>query len=402
MLGGLAIGIERQWSGHASGPAPHFGGLRTFSLLGLTAGLAGWLLSLGYMAAGSLLLAVAGGLIVAGYVAASRSDVDATTEVSAVVVLAAGAVAGLGFLALASAVVALTALLLVEKSRLHSLVRRLHDRELAAAARFAVMAAVVLPLLPAGPYGPWDTIRPRELWVLVLFFSGLSFAGYLAKRAVGAEQGYPIAGLFGGLISSTSVTLTFARESRASPWIEIPLAYGTIAANTMLFLRVGTATAVLNPALAYTLVPYLLPPFIVGLAGATFGLRAGPGAQAPDDRPSNPLELRAALQMAVLFQIVLIVVAALGRWFGEAGIIASGAILGLTDVDALTISMARNAQTSDIPLALAAQGIATGILANTGLKLALTLVLGSAGFRRRAGVALAAMGLVGAGVLWWW
>jgi hypothetical protein len=64
-------------------------------------------------------------LVVAAYSAAARKNVDGTTEVAALVVLAAGFTAGLGLAALASAIIAVTALLLVEKSRLHDLVARL-------------------------------------------------------------------------------------------------------------------------------------------------------------------------------------------------------------------------------------------------------------------------------------
>ncbi len=79
--------------------------------------------------------------------------------------------------------------------------------------RFAVMALVVLPLLPEGPYGPLGGIRPREIWALVLFFSGLSFAGCVARRMVGPGHGYLVTGLLGGLVPSTNVTFTFARTS---------------------------------------------------------------------------------------------------------------------------------------------------------------------------------------------
>jgi uncharacterized membrane protein (DUF4010 family) len=112
----------------------------------------------------------------------------------ALVVIAAGVVAGAGVHQLASGVIAVTTLLLVEKSRLHSLVARLDDITLRAAARFAVMALVVLPLLPDGPYGPLGGIRPRELWALVLFFSGLSFVGYFARRVAGPGRGYLVTG----------------------------------------------------------------------------------------------------------------------------------------------------------------------------------------------------------------
>jgi uncharacterized membrane protein (DUF4010 family) len=364
----------------------------------MIAGLGGWLVSLGYAGPGVLLLAGAAGLVLAGYVAASRTDVDATTEVSAIVVLGAGVAAGIGYLALASSLVAISVLFLVEKTRLHAWVARVQDRDLTAAARFAVMAIVILPLLPEGPYGPWDTVRPRELWILVLFFSGLSFAGYLARRAVGARHGYALAGIFAGLISSTSATLAFARSSTSAPALAAPLAQGAIAASTMLFVRVAIATTVLNPTLAAIVAPYLLLPFLVGLSVMIAGFRSGlVGKTAPE--MSNPLELRAALQMAALFQLVLIGVALASRWLGQAGIIASGAVLGLTDVDALTISMSRN---TGVPAGLAAQGLATGILANTAFKCVVALTLGSPGFRARAGATLAGMGAGLGTMLWWW
>jgi uncharacterized membrane protein (DUF4010 family) len=188
-LGGTAVGLERQWSGHAEGPAARFGGIRTFTMLGAVAGLIGWLWNNGVRAPAGILLAGAVAIVVVGYVAASRRDVDATTEVAALVVLAAGVLAGTGAFRLASGIIAVTCLLLVEKSRLHALVQRMDDTGLRAAARFAVMALVVLPLLPEGPYGPSGGIQPRAVWALVLFFSGLSFLGYVARRIVISSPG---------------------------------------------------------------------------------------------------------------------------------------------------------------------------------------------------------------------
>jgi uncharacterized membrane protein (DUF4010 family) len=176
-LCGLAIGVERQWSGHASGPAARIGGIRTFTLLGAVAGMAGWLWTLQSQALAAVLLAGAVALVIVGYLAVSSRDVDGTTEVAALVTMAAGVLAGLDFLSLASGIAAITCLLLIEKSRLHAAVAKLDDDEIRAAARFAVMAAVILPLLPEGPYGPWGGVRPRLLWILVLFFSGMSFVG---------------------------------------------------------------------------------------------------------------------------------------------------------------------------------------------------------------------------------
>ena len=401
LVGGLAVGIERQWSGHASGPRARLGGIRTFALLGGFAGLAGWLWSEQVHLIATVLVAAAAALIVAAYAAASASDVDATTEVSALVVVAAGVAAGLGYLALASGITATTCFFLLEKSRLHSLVRKLDDESLRAAARFAVMATVVLPLLPTGPYGPWDTVRPRTLWVLVLFFSGLSFISFVARRAIGARFGFPLAGLLGGFVSSTSVTLNFARASRTLANARVPLAYGAIAASTVLFARVAVASFVLNRSLAFAALWYLVPPFVVGALIVLTGLRK---ATKSDDvePPHNPLQIGAALQMAALFQIVLILVELARRTWGNVGIIVSSAVLGLTDVDALTLSMA-NAATAQVPVDLAARGLAIGILSNTLLKAGLAVVIGEGPFRWlvTGGLLILAAGL-GVLLAWGW
>src|SRR5579864_1792271 len=145
ILGGAAVGVERQWSGHASGPKARVAGIRTFTLLGLAAGIAGWLWADGQHAVATVILAGCVALIVAAYVAASRVEVDGTTEVAALVVLAAGTLSGMHHLRLASAAIALTTLLLIEKSRLHNLVARIDDASLRAAVRFTVMALVILP-----------------------------------------------------------------------------------------------------------------------------------------------------------------------------------------------------------------------------------------------------------------
>ncbi len=359
-------------------------------MLGAVSGLSGSLLAVGERGAAIALLAAAAAIVVAAYVAASRHDIDATTEVAALVVITAGTFAGLGSLRLASGIIALLTLLLVEKSRVHSLVARIDDVSLRAAVRFGVMALVILPLLPPGPYGPLGGVRPRELWALVLFFSGLSFLGYIARRAVGPAHGYFATGLLGGLISSTNVTFTFARESRVRPASDRELAYGAIAANAVLFPRVLLATAALNAPLVALLVPYFAGPAIIAAGVAAIGARGTSGIEPNPDTRHNPLQLFDALRMAALFQVVLMVVHLANRMWGASGVLTSAAVLGLTDVDALTMSMARG-MAGATSLELAARAIAIGVAANTALKLVLAVAFSAGSFRRIAGGTLTAM-----------
>ena len=389
-LGGAAVGVERQRSGHAEGPRAHFAGVRTFTLLGAIGGFSGWLWMSGVTAPSAILFAGAVALVAAAYVAGSRHDVDGTTEVAALVVLAAGFLAGMTLVTVASAIVAMTMLLLVEKKQLHILVQRIDDVDLRSGARFAVLALVILPLLPEGPYGPFGGIRPRELWAMVLFFSGLSFAGYAARRMLGAGHGYLVTGLFGGLMSSTNVTFRFARTSRTDASLDRALALGTIGANAMLYPRVIVACTILNPAVVPPLLPYLAAPAAVAALAALAGLRNSTTVDAPEEPHRNPLQLGSALQMAVLFQIVLMAVYVARERWGASGVFTSAAVLGLTDVDALTVSMARNVAQTVSPN-VAATAIAIGVLANTGMKLALALLFGSRRFQLIAGSALALM-----------
>lgn len=227
----------------------------------------------------------------------------------------------------------------------------------------------------------------------MLFFSGLSFLGFLARRAFGAHRGYAVAGVLGGLVSSTSVTLTFSRLSRTGKAEGLALAAGVLGANVVLFPRVLLASVVLAPSLAAALWPAFVAPMVIGLVLFVRGLRHQ-GSTAGASGPGNPLEIRAALQMAVLFQLVLFGVAFAEAQFGAAGLYGSAAVLGLTDVDALTVSMAQRAA-ADTPAAIAATALTLGILANTLVKTVIALVVGRGDFRwmATAGLGLLAVAL---------
>lgn len=403
-LCGLAVGVEREWSGHASGPGARFAGIRTFLIYGLLGGIAGVLAAAGLWSLAVALATGGAALAVAAFVMATRQSdarMDATTEASALVVLALGALAGLGQLALAGGSAAIVVLALVQKARLHGWVRRLGEQELLAALHFAVLALVILPVLPTEPLPVLGGAAPRTLWIIVLLFSGLNFAGYVARKVVGASRGYGITGLIGGLISSTAVTLHFSRESRRQPELAAPLGLGVIGACTVLLPRVTVVSTILNPEVATRLLLVLSPPLLVGIALVLLAVRRpGPSAStAPKSETRSPLGLWSSIQMAVAFQVVLIALEWVQRQWGMGGLITSAAVLGLADMDALTLAMNRMA--SDASTArLAATAIGVGVLSNTLLKFTLTVVLGNAPFRRVASVGLLLLAAASAAGLW--
>jgi uncharacterized membrane protein (DUF4010 family) len=406
-LVGLAVGIEREWSGHARGSDAQFAGVRTFFVLGLLAGVAGWFQATGRTAVAVLLLAAAAVLTLVGYVAAARAGgegVHGTTEAAALLVLTLAAAAGMGHLQLAAGATAVTLLALYEKGRIHGFVQRIGQHEMLAALQFAVLALVILPLLPVGPYGPFGGIRPRTLWMVVLLFSGLNFAGYLARRAVGEAAGYGVTGLLGGLVSSTVVTLNLSPISRKEPELSRPLAVGVLAACTVLLPRVLLVAFLLNPEVGLALVRYLAPPFAVGAAmvALPFLRQVKQRQQSAAPEPKNPLGLGSALKMTLMFQLVLMVIHVVEQEFGARGVLGSAAIVGLTDLDALTLAMARLGRQPEM-LVTAAKAIGIGVLSNTVFKLGVAVALGGPVFRKMAAAGLGLLALASATALWaWW
>lgn len=157
-----------------------------------------------------------------------------------------------------------------------------------------------------------------------------------------------LAGFLGGLVSSTNVALTFARLSRVEQGMAGPLALGVLAASTLMFLRILTASALLNFSMTTDLAFLFALPVLAGTAMLLLGLRQTPSGLEPPTL-ANPLELGAAIQMALVFQLVLFGVHWAKEAWGGAGLVVSGTILGLTDVDALTFSMARAGQDRTLP-----------------------------------------------------
>lgn len=400
-LVGLAVGIERQWSGHATA---QFAGVRTFFVFGLLAGLGGWFLTTGPAALGVILLAGGAGLTLAAYALTARAGGDGihgTTEAAALLVLGLAAAAGMGYLRLAAGATAITVLVLHEKTRIHQLVERIGEREMLAAFQFAVLALVVLPLLPEGPYGPFGGVRPRALWAVVLLFTAINFAGYLARRMVGDAAGYSVAGLLGGLVSSTAVSLTFSPLSRREPELVRPLGVGVLAASTVLIPRLVGITLLLNPDVAVRLLPYVTPMFLVGIALIVRPVIRGLGRRDRADvsEVRSPLRLWSAIKMTIAFAVVLMIVHEVERQFGTSGVLWSAAIVGLTDTDALTLAMARLGAEQPTLLLVAAKAIAIGVVANTLFKLGVTVTLGTPAFRKVASLGLAVLALAGVGAL---
>jgi len=237
--------------------------------------------------------------------------------------------------------------------------------------RLLIATFIALPLLPDKPIDPWGAINPYQLWLLVILISGLSLVGYALTRWLGPGKGTLITGLAGGLVSSTAVTLSFAKEASERPRQATVLACGILIAWAVMFARVIVLVAVVNrPLLGDVLIPILAMGIVTGGFAAILYFRNGAAERETpakgDLKVSNPFSLTEAAKFAAFFAVVLVAVKIVQENFPPDGVYAVAAIAGLTDVDAITLSMAESAKSG--PAQIAVTAIVIAALVNTFVK----------------------------------
>lgn len=373
---GLLIGTERSWSGRDD-DGEELAGIRTFGLSGLFGGLAA--LSIGHLGAGAwiaifVLLAL---LVIAGYVVESRYSADhgMTTEVAMLLTFLLGSLAVAESRLLAGSIAVVVALLLSLKAHLHAAARRLSEAELSGALKLLFISVVLLPALPNQGFGPWQAFNPYTTWWMVVLIAGIGFAAYVAIRLFGTRHGLMLTALLGGIVSSTAMTITLARLDAQK--LRFALAAGLLATSALMFPRVLLEVGLVNRAL----LPQMLAPFIsAGLiyaAGAGFFyLRAARQPEGAAQAPvKNPFELGPALRFAALLVLILFLVEAGRRSLGDTGVYLVALLSGLTDVDAITLSLANSARNELAP-EVAVRGVFLAALSNSLVKGALVAIIG--------------------------
>jgi len=380
---GILIGLERERAKGAEGGA----GVRTFALIALAGAIAGHLdqtLGLGWL---SLAIFVAvGALVVSSYVLTSlHGDTGIATEISALLAFLLGLLCVHGQLQVAAWVAVAMALMLALKDWLHRLARKIDSSDVEATLQFAIVTLIILPLVPDRDFGPvpLDVLNPYKVWLMVVLISGLNFASYLLIKIVGAEHGIGLAGLLGGLASSTAVTLGFSQRSRRAGEDASALALGILLAWTVMYFRVVVLTALISSQLGARLALVMGALCVVSL-GASYGLWRRRRAQDRGEVSAgqNPFELGEAIKFGLLFGIVVFVAKAAQVYLGDAGLYVAAGIAGLSDVDAITLAMADLARGDAQSLSIAARAIVIAVLANTLVKSAMAASLGSAELRR--------------------
>jgi uncharacterized membrane protein (DUF4010 family) len=394
---GLIVGLERGWKTREQHGGQRLAGLRTFAIAGLCGGVLA-AISLPdrfiVLAAGTL---VVGAFVVLGYFVSTREqrDFGMTTELALLTTFALGAAAALGAATEAAAAAIVMTLLLGFKQEFHTVIEKLERHELLATLQLAAIAAVLLPLLPNRDLGPWNAVNPRVVGVLVLLVAGISYVGYFAVRLLGARLGLMLTALFGGLSSSTAVTVAYARRARARDSNRLLLGGGIALAAATMAPRLVVELGAVNPALLRALAPTLAALTLVPLVAVVY-LATRPRETLPADglKLSNPLQLWSALVFGALLVVLFFAEEGLRLAFGDTGAYAIAAIAALIDVDAVSLAMAEAAARGTLESATAERAIALAALVNTAAKAALAAALGGVPMLRTAslvlGLALAA------------
>ena len=369
---GLLVGLQREWADKK------VAGIRTFPLITLLGALCGLL-----MQQTGAPWAVAAGLVAmavlfwigAGAQAAQPSGV--TTEVAGLVMFVVGALVVNGMAAIALVTTGVVSVLLHWKRPLHALVDRIGEDDLRAIVQLILIGMVILPILPDRAYGPYDVVNPFRIWLMVVLIVGISLAAYAAQRLLGARTGTLLAGVLGGLISSTATTVSYARLTRAGAIEPRAAAIVVMTASTVVFGRVLFEVAVVAPSLLGAVAAPLgvMMGFMVAVSAGAFLISRSDIR--PPDQHEPPSDLRAAVVFGLLYAGVLLAVAAVKERFGDTALYAVAGLSGLTDMDAITLSTAQLMDRGTIEVATGWRLILVGAIANLVFKAGAVAVLGA-------------------------
>jgi len=396
---GLIVGLQRESA------RSELAGLRTFplvTLLGCVCALlapaaGGW-----FLAAGMIGVAAATAMGNAAQLRSPEADPGITTEVALLLMYGLGAYTVVGDRAVAVVLGGTIAVLLHFKAELHGVVGRLGGRELRAVMQLVLLALVVLPVLPDATFGPFAVFNPREMWLMAVLIVGLSLGGYIALKFLGQNAGIVAGGLLGGLISSTATTVSWSRRTRDHPEASRAAGLVILIASTVVYGRVlAEIAAVARPFLRSAAPPILA--LSAAMAAAVIALwLMSRGREPVSVEGQQPADLKTAFTFAALYVVVLFAVAYAKEHAGTRGLYLVSALSGLTDIDAITLSVARLVGSDQIDPAQGWRLIVVALLSNLVFKGAMAALLGDGRLRRWILLLFGLQLVAGAAVLAFW
>lgn len=394
---GLLMGLERGWEERDRAEGHRIAGFRTFGLISLLGGLSAVLAhAFDSTILAAAMLAVAAIFAVAQwYELKKNQDIGITTNIAAIAAFALGALAGHGAIAEAASSGVVATLLLGIKPEMHGLLQRIERTELLATLRLLLISVVVLPALPNKAVDPWNAINPFQVWLMVVLVAGISYLGYFAIKLTGPRLGAITTGFLGGLISSTATTVSLSRIGREHSSDRDVVAAGILVSTATMLPRTALVSSVIAPALFAKLAVPLAAGAACGyFAGLAYARRRKLPEATARDSPRNPLDLRTALQFALLLVVVFLLAHGAKERLGDIGLYGLATVSGLVDVDAVTLSLASMAEHGRTAVDVAARAIAIAAGTNVAIKAVIVFALGGAAMGIRILLGLSPMLIV--------
>lgn len=406
MLGAL-LGFERAFTSKLYvDPDDVLGGIRTFSLVALFGCVAAFLdAQIGH---GILLASYLGVIMLTSLSYAisyyKQNERGITTEISLMLTFSIGVIVQLKMFTLAAAIAITAAIVLYLKGTTRNLTQRLESDDIRAVLKFAIITFVVLPLfdpafsLSLGDVTPLrgfferlspalttiELINPHTVWLMVVLISGIGFTGYIATKLLGSRKGIGLTGLLGGLVSSTATTLEFSKRSRDAESLSLPFALAVLLACSTMFPRVLVEVLIINPALLGSLAVTMGFMAVAG-AGVSFVLWKKSGSEKTEEVPlKNPFNIMPAVKFGLLYAGIVLLARIMEAMAGQNGLYAVSVLTGLTDVDAITLTMSQISRQDPSKSGQASVAITLAAFSNTIMKGLLAASIGSARLRKTA------------------
>ena len=376
ILIGALIGLERE---HSRAPgSKSFAGIRTFPLIAMYGFISAMLSAyLNYMLYFAFIISFIVLVGLSYYTTARGGRIGITTELSALMVFVLGSMIYWNFILLAAIVAIVMAVFLSLKIQLHQFVEKVTGEDIIAVLKLSIVTIIIFPLLPERSFGPNNIINLRLIWMMVIFIALLSFLGYVLTKYVGYKKGISVTSLFGGMVSSTALTFSFAKKSKENDSLSSNFGVGILIATTMVFPKVLIEIAVVNGELAKLALAPVLIFMIVGILLSLFMWKKINTVELTGIDLKNPFELKSALYFGVIFGVILLFSKLAQLNYGDKGSYIVSFISGLTNIDAITLTMAQLSAKNSIQPLVALNSIIIALFANLLFKGIIAIVLGT-------------------------
>lgn len=374
---GFLIGLQREMHTIYSNKTQDFGGARTFSMISLFGYLSAWFSTFSpyFFLIASVMMGL---LLIAAYIVNSISIAEkgATTEFAALVTFVIGGMLNYSLPIFSVFITIIVLFVLNIKDTVREYEQTITKKDLSAAILFMIMTFVILPILPDRAIDPMGLVNFYRIWIMVVLVAGISFFGYIAIRILGSTHGIGVAGLFGGLVSSTAVAMSMARRVHENGFLAKNLALGIALASSMMLIRAGIEMWVINPSITRLFILPIVMGSLFGYGYIAMLYFTSKRENIPQNIEfKNPFDLKEALIMGVVFGATLALITLSNRYIGDMGVYAVALLSGIADVDAIILSLSSLAKNGLSP-ATAQYGILIAIISNTLAKAALVLFFG--------------------------